>query len=152
MEQVDHPLFYWLCMWLFCAPLFISLVCARECGEHYYILQSFAFTRCSNCSQTSPSSLSLLRIFRLGGVASCVVDLHLVTLVMVVSARVASCRHASSLAQRKKYVGGETSVWNTLVGVQMNPQWLYCLLGWKVLFLDFAPFRVQFVCLKVFHL
>lgn len=75
-----------------------------ECEGDGTLLQSFILLALLAAASFSFS----LHLLSLVAVASCVLDSHLVTLVMVVPSRVVSCGHALSLAQSKKYAGGET--------------------------------------------
>lgn len=104
-------------------PLSITSVwvCVRVrvcgCGEDNQVLLSFVMARISSCSQTlapPPPRFFFLRIFRLVGVASCVLDFPLSDsshgcpfLSDVVSARI-----VTGTAQ-EIHAGGETSVFVT---------------------------------------
>lgn len=99
-------------MCLFRAPLFLSLVCVRACGcgEDNQVLLSFVMARISSCSQTLPPPLFFLRFFRLGGVASCVLDFPLSDSShgCPFSSDVVSARNVTGTAQ-EIHAGGETS-------------------------------------------
>lgn len=100
-------------MCLFCVP-FLSLKCV-----HVQVWRRWSTSPELHllALQAAASFSFSLHFLSLMAGASCVLDSHLVTLVMVVPSRVVSCGHALSLAQSKKYAGGETS----------TRHWLKCL-------------------------